>query len=62
MASPRSRLLQSKFTSTLALTSLKDRYVIYPSKDYRERLEKLHREKVKIIVIEEGESPSMYTN
>jgi len=27
--------------------------VIYPSKDYRERLEKLHREKVKIIVIEE---------
>ena len=30
------------------------RYVVYPPKDYQEKLKKLHGEKVKIIVVKEG--------
>ena len=33
----------------------KDRYVIYPPKDYQEKLKRLHREKVKVIVVKESD-------
>ncbi|MFZ8783681.1 MAG: hypothetical protein ACO2OR_06855 [Desulfurococcaceae archaeon] len=33
----------------------KDRYVIYPPKDYQGKLKRLHREKVKVIVIKESD-------
>jgi hypothetical protein len=33
----------------------KDRYAIYPSKDYQEKLRKFHGKKVKIIVVKEGD-------
>ena len=31
------------------------RYMIYPSKEYQEKLKKLHGRKVKVIVIEESD-------
>ena len=31
------------------------KYLIYPPKEYQERLKKLHGKKVKVIVIEESE-------
>jgi hypothetical protein len=33
----------------------KDRYVIYPPKEYQEKLKKLHGEKVKVIVVKESD-------
>ena len=30
------------------------KYLIYPPKEYQEKLKKLHRKKVKVIVIEES--------
>jgi len=31
------------------------RYIVYPAKEYQEKLEKLHGKKVKVIVIEESD-------
>jgi putative transposon-encoded protein len=31
------------------------RYVIYPSKDYQEKLKRFHGEKVKVIVVKESD-------
>jgi hypothetical protein len=31
------------------------RYTIYPPKDYQEKLRRLHGEKVKVIVVKEGD-------
>jgi hypothetical protein len=31
------------------------RYVVYPPKEYQEKLRKLHGEKVKVIVVKESE-------
>ena len=31
------------------------RYLIYPPKEYQEKLEKLHGKKIKVIVIEESD-------
>jgi len=33
----------------------KDRYVVYPPKEYQEKLRKLHGEKVKVIVVKESD-------
>ena len=33
----------------------KDRYVIYPPKEYQEKLRRLHGERVKVIVVKESE-------
>jgi hypothetical protein len=31
------------------------RYVVYPPKEYQEKLRKLHGERVKVIVVKEGD-------
>jgi len=33
----------------------KDRYVIYPPKEYQEKLRRLHGERVKVIVVKESD-------
>jgi hypothetical protein len=33
----------------------KDRYAIYPPKDYQEKLKRLHGEKVKVVVVKESD-------
>jgi hypothetical protein len=33
----------------------RERYVVYPSKEYQEKLSKLHGERVKVIVMKESE-------
>jgi hypothetical protein len=33
----------------------KDRYVVYPPKEYQEKLRKLHGEKIKVIVVKESD-------
>jgi len=32
-----------------------NRYIVYPPKEYQEKLKKLHGKKVKVIVIEESD-------
>ena len=41
------------FEATIVKTGSK--YLIYPPKDYQEKLKRLHGEKVKVIVVKEGD-------